>query len=175
MPVGGRRATVIAANSDVGVLYGAFHLLRLLQTQQPLAGLAVVAAPRTPATACSTTGTTSTARSSAATPASRSGTGTSCPTTVDPRYTDYARANASIGINGDRAHQRERERDEPHARSTSRKAAALADVFRPYGIRVYLTARFSAPIEIGGLKTADPLDPAVRGLVEAQGRRDLPR
>jgi len=35
-------------------------------------------------------------------------------------------------------------------------------VFRPYGIRVYLTARFSAPIEIGGLKTADPLDPAVR-------------
>ena len=43
----------------------------------------------------------------------------------------------------------------------ARKAAALASVFRPYGIRVYLTARFSAPIEIGGLKTADPLDPAV--------------
>ena len=40
--------------------------------------------------------------------------------------------------------------------------AALADVFRPYGIRVYLTARFSAPIEIGGLKTADPLAPDVR-------------
>ena len=39
------------------------------------------------------------------------------------------------------------------------KAAALAEVFRPYGIRVYLTARFSAPIEIGGLKTADPLEP----------------
>lgn len=43
------------------------------------------------------------------------------------------------------------------------KAAALADVFRPYGIRVYLTARFSAPKEIGGgLDTADPLDPRVR-------------
>ncbi|MDQ2667623.1 MAG: alpha-glucuronidase, partial [Gemmatimonadota bacterium] len=41
------------------------------------------------------------------------------------------------------------------------KAAALADVFRPYGIKVYLSVRFSAPIEIGGLKTADPLDPAV--------------
>ena len=39
--------------------------------------------------------------------------------------------------------------------------AALADVFRPYGIKVYLSARFSAPIEIGGLKTADPLDPQV--------------
>ena len=35
-------------------------------------------------------------------------------------------------------------------------------MLRPYGVRVYLTARFSAPIEIGGLKTADPLDPAVR-------------
>ena len=53
------------------------------------------------------------------------------------------------------------------------KVAALAGVFRPYGIRVYLTARFSAPIEIGGLKTADPLDPAVRALVEGEGRRDL--
>ena len=41
------------------------------------------------------------------------------------------------------------------------KVAALAGVFRPYGIRVYLSARFSAPVEIGGLKTADPLDPAV--------------
>jgi len=43
-----------------------------------------------------------------------------------------------------------------------RKAAALADVFRAYGIRVYLTARFSAPIEIGGLAIADPLDPGVQ-------------
>ncbi len=41
------------------------------------------------------------------------------------------------------------------------KAAALADVFRPWGIKVYLSARFTAPIEIGHLKTADPLDPAV--------------
>jgi alpha-glucuronidase len=42
------------------------------------------------------------------------------------------------------------------------KAAALADLFRPYGIRVYLSVRFSSPIDIGGLKTADPLDPAVQ-------------
>jgi alpha-glucuronidase len=42
-----------------------------------------------------------------------------------------------------------------------RKVAAIADVFRPYGVRVYLSARFSAPIDLGGLKTADPLDPAV--------------
>src|SRR6185503_825316 len=41
------------------------------------------------------------------------------------------------------------------------KVAAIANVFRPYGIRVYLSARFSAPMEIGKLETADPLDPSV--------------
>jgi alpha-glucuronidase len=42
------------------------------------------------------------------------------------------------------------------------KVKALADAFRPYGIKVYLTARFNAPMEIGGLKTADPLDSGVK-------------
>jgi alpha-glucuronidase len=42
------------------------------------------------------------------------------------------------------------------------KVAALARVFRPYGIRCYLTARFSAPIELDGLPTADPLDKDVQ-------------
>jgi len=79
----------------------------------------------------------------------------------DPRYTDYARANASLGINGTVLNN-----VNANAQSLApqylAKAAALADVFRPYGIRVYLSARFSAPIELGGLKTADPLDPAVQ-------------
>ena len=92
---------------------------------------------------------------------------------LDPRYTDYARANASIGINGSVL-------TNVNANATSltpaylEKAAALAGVFRPYGVRVYLTARFSAPIELGGLKTADPLDPAVRAWWKDEGRRDLP-
>jgi alpha-glucuronidase len=43
-----------------------------------------------------------------------------------------------------------------------KKVAALAEVFRPYGIKVYLSARMTAPMELGGLKTADPLDPAVK-------------
>jgi alpha-glucuronidase len=42
------------------------------------------------------------------------------------------------------------------------KAAAIADTFRPYGIKVYLSARFNAPMELGGLDTADPMDPEVR-------------
>jgi alpha-glucuronidase len=83
------------------------------------------------------------------------------PGTLSPRYRDYARANASIGINGVVLTN-----VNANARALTpeylAKVAALANVFRPYGITVYLTARFSAPIEIGGLKTADPLDSAVR-------------
>ncbi|MGB5460264.1 MAG: alpha-glucuronidase, partial [Eudoraea sp.] len=79
------------------------------------------------------------------------------PKYIDQRYKDYARANASIGINATVL-------TNVNANAlvlTSaylEKVAALADVFRPYGIKVYLTARFSAPIEIGELNTADPLD-----------------
>ena len=42
-----------------------------------------------------------------------------------------------------------------------RKVAALADVWRPYGVRMYLCANFAAPVRLGGLTTADPLDKAV--------------
>jgi alpha-glucuronidase len=82
------------------------------------------------------------------------------PDYIDPRYTDYARANASLGINGTVI-------TNVNANALVltdqyiKKVAALAKVFRPYGIKIYLTARFSAPVEIGGLKTADPLDPQV--------------
>jgi alpha-glucuronidase len=79
---------------------------------------------------------------------------------IDPRYIDYARANASIGIN---AVSLTNVNANARILTTDfmKKAKVLADLFRPYGIRVFLTARFSAPMEIGGLKTADPLDAEV--------------
>jgi alpha-glucuronidase len=80
---------------------------------------------------------------------------------TDQRYIDYARNNASIGINGTvltNVNANAILLTKPYLE----KVAALADIFRPYGIKVYLTARFSAPIEIGGLKTADPLDAQVQ-------------
>ncbi|MEJ2005070.1 MAG: alpha-glucuronidase, partial [Cyclobacteriaceae bacterium] len=82
------------------------------------------------------------------------------PDYIDQRYIDYARANASLGINGTvitNVNANALVLTEAYLE----KVAALADAFRPYGIRVYLTARFSAPSEIGGLETSDPLDPAV--------------
>jgi alpha-glucuronidase len=158
--VGGHPTTVIAANSDVGVLYGAFHFLRLLQTRQPIDALAIAESPAVEHRLLNHWDNLDRT-------VERGYAGFSLwdwhklPDYLDPRYTDYARANASVGINGTVL-------TNVNANALVltpmylEKAAALADVFRPYGLRVYLTARFSAPIEIGGLETADPLDPAVR-------------
>ncbi len=160
LPVHGRRAIVIAANREVGVLYGAFDLLRLVQTYRPLQALAVVSAPRIRLRLLdhwdNLDGSVERGY------AGRSLWGWSgLPDLLDPRYRDYARANASLGINGTVLTN-----VNANARVLTSeylgKVAALANVFRPYGLRVYLTARFSAPIELGGLATADPLDPAVR-------------
>jgi alpha-glucuronidase len=152
--------TVIAANSDVGVLYGAFHFLKLIQTRQKLGALDISSSPRTKIRLLNHWDNLDRH-------VERGYAGQSIwdwhklPDWLDPRYTDYARACASLGINGSVL-------TNVNANATSltpaylEKAAALAGVFRPYGVRVYLTARFSAPIELGGLKTADPLDPAVR-------------
>src|SRR5690606_34938590 len=83
------------------------------------------------------------------------------PKYIDQRYIDYARANASIDINVT-VLTNVNSNAWVLTPSYIGKVAALADAFRPYGIKVYLTARFSAPIEIGGLSTADPLEAKVQ-------------
>jgi len=160
MAVRGRRATVVAANRDVGVLYGAFHLLRLLQTETPLRGLNIESAPRLPLRLLDHWDNLDG-------PAERGYAGASLwewarlPDSLNPRYRDYARANASVGINGVVPTN---VNADPRVLTPAYlvKVAALANVLRPYGITVYLSPRFSAPIEIGNLPTADPLDPGVR-------------
>jgi len=157
--IDGRPATVIAANSDVGVLYGVFRFLSLIQTRRRLDNLTIVEAPRIEHRMLDHWDNLDGS-------IERGYAGRSLwqwdrlPGEIDPRYVDYARANASIGINGSVLTNVNADATFL-TREYLAKAAALADVFRPYGIHVYLTARFSAPIEIGGLDTADPLDPAV--------------
>ncbi|WP_329855945.1 alpha-glucuronidase family glycosyl hydrolase [Stenotrophomonas muris] len=156
----GRDVLLVAARQDVGVLYGMFHLLRLLQRGTPLQALDVRESPQVALRVLNHWDNLDRY-------VERGYAGSSLwdwqtlPQWRDPRYTDYARANASLGINGTVLNN-----VNASALSLSpaylAKAAALADLFRPYGIRVYLSARFSAPIELGGLATADPLDPAVR-------------
>ena len=81
----------------------------------------------------------------------------SLPETLSPRYQEYARANASIGINGTVLNN---VNASPQILTNEylQKVKALADVFRPYGIQVYLSVNFASPMVIGGLSTADPLD-----------------
>ncbi len=151
---------IITANSDIGVLYGVFHFLRLLQTQQTIEQLRIVSAPLIKLRLLNHWDNLNRT-------VERGYAGFSIwnwhtlPGYIDQRYIDYARANASIGINGTVL-------TNVNANATTltrpylEKVKALADAFRPYGIKVYLTARFSAPIEIGGLKTADPLNEEVK-------------
>lgn len=149
----------ISANSDAGALYGTFALLRHLQAGRPLAGLNVTSAPRIARRLLNHWDNLDGF-------VERGYAGFSLwnwfelPEIRRPRYRDYARALASVGLNGTvltNVNANAQILTTPYLE----KVAALAAEFRPYGVRVYLTARFSAPIEIGGLKTADPLDPAV--------------
>ncbi|HUQ12473.1 MAG TPA: alpha-glucuronidase family glycosyl hydrolase [Steroidobacteraceae bacterium] len=162
----GQPGFVIAANTDVGVLYGSFEFLRMLQTRQRIEHVDFRSKPRTRIRVLNHWDNLDRH-------VERGYAGESIwdwhklPGWVDTRYTDYARANASIGINGTVL-------TNVNANATSltapyiEKARAIALALQPYGIRVYLTARFSAPIELGGLKTADPLDPAVRAWWKAK-------
>ncbi len=160
------KTTVIAANNDIGVLYGVFHYLRLVQTGRGVDKLDILSAPKVNHRLLNHWDNLDGH-------VERGYAGASLwdwwklPDYKDPRYVDYARANASIGINGAVLNNVNAKADSLTAPYIA-KAGALADVFRPYGIKVYLSARFSAPIEIGGLKTADPLDPAVRAFWKAK-------
>jgi alpha-glucuronidase len=154
-----RQLIFIASQSEVGVLYGAFRFLRLLQTLEPIDHLNVSERPRLQLRILDHWDNLDGS-------IERGYAGQSLwnwhelPGRIDPRLRDYARANASIGINGATLNNVNADAQVLTAEYL-RKVAAIADVFRPYGIRVYLSARFSAPIELGGLQTADPLDAEV--------------
>jgi len=75
--------------------------------------------------------------------------------------TMYARANASIGING-AVLNNVNASPKMLSREVLEMARQYADVLRPYGIKVYLAVNFSSPVVLDGLKTADPLDKDVQ-------------
>jgi alpha-glucuronidase len=153
------RTIIISSTSGTGSLYGVFDLLRRIQTGQSLDQLNVTSQPKIERRLLNHWDNLNGF-------VERGYAGNSLwewfylPEIRSPRYRDYARALASLGLNGTVINN-------VNANALIltpaylRKVAALAEEFRPYGVRLYLTARFSAPIEIGGLKTADPLDPAV--------------
>ena len=168
----GTKMTVVAANTDVGLLYGTFHLLRLIETHQSVASLDISSRPKTQYRLLDHWDNLDGS-------IERGYAGKSLwkwadlPKSVDLRYRDYARAAASIGINGtvlNNVNADPRLLDAEHLA----KVAALADVFRPYGIRTFLSVNFASPMSgkfdldgnrkggIGNLSTSDPLNADVR-------------
>jgi alpha-glucuronidase len=154
-----KKITVITANTDAGVMYGVFHYLRLIQMHKPVNNLDISSSPKTGIRILNHWDNLNRT-------VERGYAGqslwdwNSLPDSVSQRYVDYARANASIGINATSI-TNVNANALVLTKAYIEKVAVLANVFRPYGIRVYLTARFSAPVEIGNLKTADPLAPEV--------------
>ena len=150
---------LIAGNTEKARLYGTFHFLRLLQTQQDIQKLNIVSSPRIQRRILAHWDNIDGL-------IERGYAGNSLwhwddlPEKIDPRYHDYARACASIGINGTCLNN-----VNAQAKSLTKeylvKAAALADIFRPYGLQVYLSPVFSAPMQLGDLPTANPRDPQV--------------
>ncbi len=151
---------IISSKSEVGVLYGAYEFLRKIQTGQSLSNISIVSSPKIKIRMLNhwdnANGTVE-----------RGYAGSSIwkwnelPFRIDPHYIAYARANASIGINATSIN---------NVNASSRfltaeyleKIKAVADVLRPYGIKVFISVNFRSPRTLGGLKTSDPLDPEVR-------------
>lgn len=145
---------ILSANTAKSVITGMFHFLRLLQTHQDIQHIDFLSSPRiTRRLLCHWDNIDGSIE--------RGYAGRSLwqwnelPDKIDPRYRDYARACASIGINGVILNN-VNSQAEILSSEYLVETAALADVFRPYGIRIYLSPPFNAPVQLGDLKTGDP-------------------
>ncbi|HVZ79191.1 MAG TPA: alpha-glucuronidase family glycosyl hydrolase [bacterium] len=157
---------LVAAKTSLGCLYGAFRLLELFSQDKDLEGDGVLESPLIHRRLLdhwdNLDGTIE-----------RGYAGKSLwkwnelPGHVNERVLDYARACASVGINGtvlNNVNADPRILTLPYLK----KVQALADAMRPYGLKVYLSANFGAPKALGDLPTADPFDPQVRKWWEAK-------
>ncbi|MBO2544127.1 alpha-glucuronidase [Salegentibacter sp. BDJ18] len=154
------KTIVVSGNSEIALLYGTYGLLREMQQKNDISDLKIEEKPEIQKRVLNHWDNLDRT-------VERGYAGFSIwdwhllPELIKPEYKDYARANAAIGINGTVL---------TNVNSNAliltphyiEKVKALAKVFRPYGIQVYLTARFSAPIELGDLDTADPLNEDVK-------------
>ncbi len=152
----------IQANTDLGILYGAYEILRRQQTGQPAQD--VLSNPSYERRILNHWDNPDGSIERGYAGRSifwRGGNGSPAADERDKKlWLEYARANASIGINGAVLNNVNASPDILSGEYLGR-AKAVADVFRPYGIRVYLSVKFSSPQLLGGMETSDPLDPGV--------------
>jgi len=153
--VAGADGVEIAASTDAGLLYGAYHLLRLQQTGAASGALDISENPAYDLRILNhwdnPDGTIE-----------RGFAGRSIfwAKKDKERIRQYARACASVGING-AVLNNVNAKPETLSSETLAWVKTVADLLRPYGIRVYLSVNFASPIRLGGLSTADPLDKQV--------------
>lgn len=149
----------LSAKSPIGLLYGAFDLLRLQATNQNLQN---INKSETPYYTLRILDHWDNLDGSI----ERGYAGKSLwkwkdlPTNISNRYKEYARANASIGINATVLNNVNASAKMLSSKNLER-IKVLADIFRPYGIRVFLSVNFASSKVIGHTKTADPLDQSV--------------
>lgn len=93
-----------------------------------------------------------------------------CSTALREKIEAYARANASLGINGSVLNN---VNASPKMLSTEyiNKVKVIADILRQYGIKTYLSVNFASPMALGKLKTADPLNPKVAKWWKAKAKQ----
>lgn len=151
---------IISAGKESGLLYGVYHILRLQQTKSDVDHLNITEKPSYDVRILNHWDNLDGS-------VERGYAGKSLwkweglPNTISPRYEEYARANASIGIN---AVVLNNVNASPNMLRTDylQKVKVLADLFRPYGIKVYLSVNFSSPKVLGGLENSDPLNKNVQ-------------
>jgi len=156
---GRRNVVVVAGNGDRGVLYGAFALLRRIALAQPVDGLNVREEPAAPVRWVNEWDNLDGS-------IERGYAGRSIFFDQDrvvgdlTRVRDYARLLASVGINAVAVNN-----VNANARAISDgflpQLTRIADVFRPWGVRLAVSIDFSSPRSVGGLNTFDPLDARV--------------
>ena len=153
---------VIAASSDSGMLYGAFELIRQVQIGNPLNGLDITKEPVMPLRMLNHWDNMDGS-------IERGYSGNSFffeddEILVDERTVTYARLMASVGING-AVINNVNVKDAATWLITDRyfgKLRQLSEIFAGYGIRLFLSLNYAAPVELGELDSADPLSEEVK-------------
>ena len=152
----------IQANTDLGILYGVYELLRRQQTGEPIKEeIFNPSYERRLLNHWDNLNGTIERGYAGHSIFWRKGKDSLVVTKKDIKlWQEYAQANASIGINGAVLNN---VNASPNmlTRDILNRVKEIAEVLRPYGIRTYLSVNFSSPSVIGGLKTSDPLDPEV--------------
>ncbi|MBQ2609658.1 MAG: alpha-glucuronidase, partial [Butyrivibrio sp.] len=160
----------LLASDENGVLYGVFEILRELSCGKDLEDISVVKAPSNPLRMMNHWDNMDGS-------IERGYSGESFffendDMYVDERTVDYARFMASVGINGIVINNVNVKGAATYL-ITDRffdKVKELQDIFADYGIKLYLSINFAAPIELGGLEVCDPLDEGVIAWWQAKSK-----